>query len=119
MDFTKKLVRDRRCLSDNIKQRQLLDTSPVFGFQQRILLSFALLSRSSESAWLQDIDRIPLNGRVNRIHTIKSEKLKHQKGVKNGPHLVWFSRTLRGDVAKRRSHIWMTGNLSSSEAKTN
>lgn len=117
--FHKKLLHDRRCLSDNRKQRQLLDTSPVFGFQQRILLSFALLSRSSESAWLQDIDRIPLNERVNRIHIIKSEKLKTIKRCQNCPHLVWFSRTLRGDVAKRRSHIWMTGNLSSSEAKTN
>lgn len=44
-------------------------TSPVFGFQQRILLSFALLSRSSESAWLQDIDRIPLKKkkRINNM----------------------------------------------------
>lgn len=31
---------------------------------------------------------------------------------------MWFSNTLRGDVAKRRSHIWMTGSLSSSEAST-
>ena len=34
-------------------------------------------------------------------------------------YLVWFSRTLRGEVAKRRSHIWMTGMRSSSEARTN
>lgn len=32
---------------------------------------------------------------------------------------MWFSKTLRGDVAKRRSHIWMTGRRSSSEANTN
>lgn len=32
---------------------------------------------------------------------------------------MWFSRTLRGDVAKRRSHIWRTGSRSSSEANTN
>ena len=34
-------------------------------------------------------------------------------------YLVWFSKTLRGEVAKRRSHIWMTGMRSSSEASTN
>ncbi len=35
-------------------------TSPVFGFQHRIRLSLPLLSRSSESAWLHEMDRIPL-----------------------------------------------------------
>lgn len=33
-------------------------------------------------------------------------------------YLVWFSSTFRGEVAKRRSHIWMTGIRSSSEART-
>lgn len=33
-------------------------------------------------------------------------------------HLVWFSRTLSGEVAKRRSHICITGSLSSSDART-
>lgn len=33
-------------------------------------------------------------------------------------YLVWFSRTLRGEVANRRSHICMTGSLSSSDART-
>lgn len=31
---------------------------------------------------------------------------------------VWFSKILRGEVAKRKSHIWMTGIRSSSEANT-
>ncbi len=33
-------------------------------------------------------------------------------------YLVWLSSTLRGEVAKRRSHIWMTGIRSSSDART-
>lgn len=31
---------------------------------------------------------------------------------------VWFSKILKGEVAKRRSHIWMTGIRSSSDDKT-
>lgn len=30
---------------------------------------------------------------------------------------VWFSKIFKGEVAKRKSHIWMTGIRSSSEAK--
>ena len=65
-------------------------TSPVFGFQQRIRLSLALLSRSSESAWLQDMDRIPLEENTNNVkYTTRWSKTKQtNQSVKASPCVV-------------------------------
>lgn len=98
-------------------------TSAVLGFQHRILLSFPQLRSNSGSAILQAIERTPLlinniSFRCWNIMEIKRCTWRFYSIV-DVVYRVWFSKILSGEVAKRKSHIWMTGIRSSSEAKIN
>lgn len=69
-------------------------TSPLglleLGFQHNILLSFPQLTRRSGSSEHHATERTPLS---------------------------WCSKVFKGDVANLKSHIWTTGEWSSSEKK--
>lgn len=58
------------------------------------------------------------SGTVRGADVSWRNQLNRTRSVGVSLYLVWLSRTLSGEVANRRSHICMTGSLSSSDART-